>query len=128
MKRTLACLIFLATPNVCPATVLESDPPAAFVIAEPVLLAASSFVTIYNGRFIEKRSLLWSCLGMAVGTVTLAFSTSDLLPVPAMTAAAGAACFLVSLARLPRPEVADTRPRTTRLEIGWRTAQLVVRY
>ena len=128
MKKALAILVFLATPNVCPADVLESDPPAALAIAEPALLAASSFVTIYNGRLIGKRSLLWSCLGMAVGTATLALSTSEDVSVPAVTAVFGTACFFVSLARLPRPAIAEAPQRTTGLQIGHRTAQLVVRF
>ncbi len=63
---------------------------------------------------------------MAIGTVTLA--TSELMPVPALTAAFGAASFFVSLARLPRPTGVDTPPRRVVLEMNWRTAQLVVRF
>jgi hypothetical protein len=128
MKRALAILLLLVTPSVCPGTVLESDPPAALTIVEPALLAASAFVTVYNGRFIEKRSLLWSCLGMAIGTMTLASSTSEVMPAPALTVAFGAASFFVSLARLPRPMGVDTPPRRVGLEMNWRTAQLVVRF
>ncbi len=58
MKKALAILLLLVTPSVCPGTVLESDPPAALTIVEPALLVANVFVTVYNGRFIEKRSLL----------------------------------------------------------------------
>lgn len=128
MKRALAILLLLGTPSVCPGTVLESDPPAALTIVEPVLLAASSFVTVYNGRSIGKRSLFWSCLGMAIGTMTLASSTSELTSIPALTATFGAASFFVSLARLPRPMGVDAPPRRVGLEMNWRAAQLVVRF
>lgn len=127
MKRTLAILFLLATPKVCPATVLVSEYPTALEIAEPLLLLAGSFVTVYNGRHIQKPSLLWSCLGMAVGTVTIAFSTSEVLPV-GVTAAFGTASFILGFARLPRPVVSDTRSRTTSFEVGWRMARLVMRF
>ena len=128
MKYILALLVVLVTPEVCAANVLNEEPPEALTIVEPVLLAASSFLAVHNGRFIEKRSLFWSCLGMAMGTATLALSTSDAMHVPALTAVCGTATFFISFARLPRPAGRDTPSRAAGLEMGWRSAQFVVRF
>ena len=128
MKRALVILIFLASPGVCSADVMTSEPPRALVVAEPVLLVSSLLVTVYNGRFIERRSLFWSCLGMAIGTVTIGLSGSEDASLPVLTAVFGTASFFVSVARFPRLGDVEEPSRTTGLEIGSRGAQLVVRY
>jgi hypothetical protein len=129
MKRTLAILVFLASPSVCPADVGTSEPPPrAFVVAEPVFFMSSLLVTVYNARFIERRSLFWSCLGMAVGMATIGLAASEDASIPVLTAVSGTASFFLSVARFPRLGDVERPPRTTALEVGSRGAQLVVRY
>ena len=128
MRRTLAILVLLTSPSVCLADVGRYEPPRGLVVAEPVLLVTSFLVTAYNGLSIERRSLFWSCFGMAIGTATLAISTNDDTSLPVLTAVFGTTSFFVSVARFPRFGDAEGASRTTGLGIGSRGAQLVVRY
>jgi hypothetical protein len=128
MKWILAYPLIAMTALAASATALASDTPSAIVAAEPLFLTGSLAISAYNLYSIENPSLLWSGLGMAVGTLTLALSAADSAAIPVADAVLGAVSFFVGLARFPRGEAVHAHGRAVGFEVDWCSARVVARF